>query len=287
VTGLGGFTGPHLRRALEEAGHEVVAAGEPPLFDLSSPESIGQLIRSTQPDYVIHLAGISFVPHGEPAKIYAVNTVGTSNLLDCIGRDAPRIRKVVIASSANVYGNADRYPMDESTPLQPINHYGCSKLSMEYLARTWFARIPIVIVRPFNYTGPGQAEHFLVPKLVSHFARRAPSIPLGNLEVVRDFSDVRMVCDVYSRLLASPIRSTELNICSGEGRSLRWILDELERISGYRPEVQSDPALVRAAEVHRLVGSNERLRHAIGELKYTDFQATLRWMWQANEAVTH
>jgi nucleoside-diphosphate-sugar epimerase len=185
---------------------------------------------------------------------------------------------VILASSANVYGNADRDPIDEDTPLQPVNHYGCSKLSMEFLARTWFDRLPIVIVRPFNYTGPGQAEHFLVPKLVAHFSRRAPTIHLGNLEVVRDFSDVRMVCDAYTRLLTNPVHSTSVNVCSGDGRSLNWILDELERYCGHRPKLLSDPALIRPVDVYRLVGSNLKLRASIGELRHIDFSATLKWM---------
>jgi nucleoside-diphosphate-sugar epimerase len=279
VTGLGGFTGPYLRRALERAGHEVVAAGDPPAFDLSVSESVARAVRFARPDYVVHLAGISFVPHGDPARLYAVNTVGTSHLLEAIASEAPMIRKVILASSANVYGNVDSELIEESAVPRPVNHYGCSKLSMECLARTWYERIPLVIVRPFNYTGPGQSEHFLVPKLVMHFARRAPAIRLGNLDVERDFSDVRMVCDAYRRLLSSSLRSTEVNVCSGVGRSLRWVLAELAKFSGYCPRVEVDPSLVRAAEVRRLVGDNERLRQTVGELEHTDFCATLRWMF--------
>jgi nucleoside-diphosphate-sugar epimerase len=281
VTGLGGFTGPYLRLALAAAGFQVIPSGDPPEFDLLNVDSMSRTLREVRPDYVIHLAGISFVPHGDPAAIYAVNEVGSGNLLNCIAREAPKVRKVVIASSANVYGNADRDLIDEATPAQPVNHYGCSKLAMEHRAGTWFDRLPTIVVRPFNYTGPGQADHFLVPKIVGHFAKRAQEIRLGNLDVVRDFSDVRMVCDAYTRLLIAPIHSTHVNLCSGTGRSLRWVLTQMELISGYHPAVRTDPALIRAVEVHRLVGSNERLRAAIGELKFQDFDATLQWMWSA------
>lgn len=281
VTGLEGFTGPHLRRALEGFGHEVIGAGDPPAFDLRDADAVRRVVRDTRPDYVVHLAGVSFVPHGDPTAIYAVNAVGSVYLLEAVAREAPQVRKILLASSANIYGNAEQFPIDESLPPRPVNHYSCAKLAMEYMAQTWFERMPIVIARPFNYTGRGQAEHFLVPKLITHFARRAPSIHLGNLDVVRDFSDVRMVCDAYSRLLVAPTRSTVVNVCSGVGRSLRSVLDAMERISGHRLSVERDPTLVREAEVRRLVGSNERLRQAIGDLAFVDFDETLRWMWDA------
>jgi GDP-6-deoxy-D-talose 4-dehydrogenase len=237
-----------------------------------------------QPAYVIHLAGISFVPHGDAAEVYGINTLGTSHLLECIHQVVPGVRKVILASSANIYGNATQEPITEDTPPCPVNHYGCSKLSMEFIARTWFDRLPVVITRPFNYTGRGQAPHFLVPKLVSHFVRRAPAIELGNLDVVRDFSDVRMVCDAYTRLLQAPVRSAVLNVCSGIGRSLRSVVKQLEEICGHAPQINVDPALVRAVEVHRLVGSNDALKQAIGPLSYLDFSATLDWMCEQEKA---
>ncbi len=284
VTGLEGFTGPHLKRALESFGHEVIGAGEPPAFDLRDVDAVRTAVRAARPDFVVHLAGVSFVPHGDPTGIYATNAVGSTHLLDALARDAPNVRKILLASSANVYGNADRVPIDETAAPRPVNHYACSKLAMEFMAQTWFERLPIVIARPFNYTGLGQAEHFLVPKLIKHFVRREPAIELGNLDVVRDFSDVRMVCDAYARLLESPVRSTAVNVCSGVGRSVRALLDSLARISGHEPVIRCDPALVRETEVHQLVGSNVRLRDAIGAPHFVDFDETLRWMWQAAAA---
>lgn len=279
VTGLAGFTGAHLRHALESAGHEVFGTAEPPEFDLRDPASVDAAVRHVHPDFVIHLAGISFIPHGDATDIYATNVVGAMHLLDSVFRNAPGVRKVVLASSANVYGVSDRDPIDEATPPAPVNHYACSKLSMEFMARTWFDRLPIVITRPFNYTGPGQRERFIIPKLVGHFARRAPAIELGNIDVVRDFSDVRSVCDAYCRLLASPAESAVLNISSGTGRSLRSVFGKLAEISGHTPEIRTDAALIRVTEVTRLVGSNAALERAIGPLRYLDFNATLRWMY--------
>ena len=236
------------------------------------------MVAALAPDYAINLAGISFVQHGDLAEIYAVNTVGAINLLQALVEHTPTLRRVVLISSANVYGNAAIDPIDETAPLAPVGHYGCSKLSMEFMARAYFDRLPVVILRAFNYTGVGQSRSFLVPKIVWHFASQASRIELGNVNVVRDFSDVRMVATAYSRLLSSPLVGTQVNICSGTGRSLQSIVETLRERSGHSPAIEVDPALVRAAELKRLVGGNTRLLEATGALPYMDFGATLAWM---------
>ena len=280
VTGLGGFTGIHLTPLLEQRGYEVVPAAEPE-FDLLREDSVAALLEAAQPDYVIHLAAISFVAHQDARAVYAVNTVGTTSLLSALERIAPRLRKVVLASTSQVYGNATNDPITESTPPAPISHYACSKLAMELMARNFFDRLPILITRPFNYIGRGQAAQFLLPKLIDHFKRKASVIELGNLDVERDFLDVRSVADAYVRLLDSPLQSQVVNIASGIGRSLASILNDLTHLTGHRPATVVNAALVRSNEVRRLVGSSERLVKAIGPLRYSDFEATLRWMLQA------
>ncbi len=275
VTGLSGFTGPYLARALEAAGHEAHGADVTSGFDLLAPASLSAALDALRPDYVVHLAALSAVTHANAAELYAVNAVGTGNLLEAIAKAAPGVRKVLLASSANVYGNSAADPIDEAVAPAPVNHYACSKLAMEFIARTWFERLPIVIVRPFNYTGPGQTEQFLVPKLVAHYAQRRPVLELGNIEVERDFSDVRMVADAYARLLMADAAGAVVNVCSGVGRSLRSILEQLQAITAHAPEIRVAPHLVRRAEVHRLVGSNQRLRSLIGEPRYVDFGALL------------
>ena len=229
---------------------------------------------------MIHLAAISFVAHDDAAASYAVNTVGTTSLLSALEHVAPRLRKVILASTSQVYGNATDDPITERTPVAPVSHYACSKLAMELMARTSFDRLPILITRPFNYIGRGQAGQFLLPKLVDHFRRRAPVNQLGNLDVERDFLDVRSVADVYVRLLESPLQSQVLNISSGVGRSLRSIISDLARITNHRLSTTVNTALVRHNEVNRMVGSSERLLQAIGTLRYSDFEETLRWMLQ-------
>ena len=278
VTGIEGFTGPYVARALQAAGHEVHGTPPWPAFDLRKPATIAAALESAQPEYVVHLAGLSSVTHADEGELYAVNAVGTGNLLQAIADAAPNVRKVLLASSANVYGNAQADPIDEEVPPEPVNHYACSKLAMEFIARTWFDRAPIIIARPFNYTGPGQTEAFLIPKLVAHYAGRRPVLELGNIDVERDFSDVRMLADAYARLLGSEHAGVVVNICSGVGRSLRSVLAELQAITGHEPQLRVAQHLVRRAEVRRLVGNDRRLREIIGPCAYTDFSDTLRWM---------
>ncbi len=277
VTGGEGFTGRHLIPELKHYGYTIVEQSESEC-DLRDLKAITALVDSTQPDCVIHLAAISFVAHGSPAEIYEVNTIGTTNLLDALSSIRPDVRKVIVASSSQVYGPSDATALDEVSPCHPVSHYACSKLAMEHMAATYGDRLPIVVTRPFNYTGPGQPAHFLVPKIIDHYARGEIDIELGNTGIVRDFSDVRTVVDVYCRLLAAPGVVGTFNICSGVGRSLRWLLEETGRLAGRQLRVRVSRELVRLSDVHRMVGSNQRLIDAIGPLRFSDFTATLRWM---------
>lgn len=279
VTGGSGFTGHYVAAALRNAGHEFVdaeAAG--PRFDLTQPATIAVVLSAVRPDAVVHLAARSFVADSDATGFYAVNTVGTVNLLDALIAARLDLARVVIASSANVYGNATVEPIPETTPAAPVNHYAASKLAMEAMARSYAPRLPIVMTRPFNYTGIGQGLQFLIPKLVAHFAQRSGAIELGNLDVVRDFSDVRRVAEAYVRLLTAQVPGGVTNLCSGTGRSLRWVLDQLRDLSGHDLDVRVNPAFVRASEVHRLVGSSATMEATLGQMPYGDFRDTLSWM---------
>lgn len=279
VTGGSGFTGRYVGAALQAAGHEFIdAEAAAPRFDLTQSASIADLLSTVAPDAVVHLAARSFVGDSDATGFYAVNTVGTVNLLDALIAARLDLARVVIASSANVYGNATVEPIIESTTPAPVNHYAASKLAMEAMVRSYAQRLPIVVTRPFNYTGVGQGVQFLVPKLVAHFAQRRPAIELGNLDVVRDFSDVRRVAEAYVRLLTAQVPGAVTNLCSGVGRSLRWVLDQLRELSGHDLDVRVNPAFVRSSEVHRLVGSSATMEAALGQLPYGDFRDTLAWM---------
>jgi nucleoside-diphosphate-sugar epimerase len=288
LTGARGFTGVYVRAELEAAGYKVmgaiVGAGAGPhevTLDITSLDNCRRVMEKVRPDYLVHLAAISFVHHADAEAFYRVNVIGTLNLLQAMADAKLTPRRVLVASSANVYGNTTEGVIPETQPPQPVNHYAASKLAMEYMVRTWSDRLPIVITRPFNYTGVGQEPHFLVPKIVSHFVQRAPLIELGNLDVERDFSDVRMVANAYRGLLEHESAGEIVNICSGHPYSLRWILETMQAIAGYDIEVRVNPAFVRQSEVKTLVGSSDKLHALVGELKRFPLDETLHWMYDA------
>ena len=274
VTGLDGFTGRYVRQVLGNNGHEPVGLKS----DLTNAGAVKQEVKSLKPNAVIHLAAISSVEHDNANAIYQVNLIGTRNLLDALSQQQSKIQCVLLASSANIYGNSIEGIIDESVPPSPVNDYGVSKLAMEYMAKLWMDKLPIVISRPFNYTGVGHDARFVIPKLVDHFARRAKSIELGNLDVEREFNDVRTVAEIYFRLLKQGETGQIYNICSGRPVSLKAVIDALKQITGHALEVKVNPAFVRAHEVHRLCGSPAKLEARIGKLQHPPLEETLRWM---------
>jgi nucleoside-diphosphate-sugar epimerase len=288
ITGLHGFTGRYLARELEAAGYQVfgTALGSEPgahgfSVDLTDSAALAQVVDTVQPDVVVHLAAIAFVAHADVEAMYRVNLIGTRNLLEALSALRKPPRAVLLASSANIYGNSSIEPIDEDVAPAPANDYAVSKLAMEYMARLWLDRLPIIFVRPFNYTGVGQADNFLLPKIVGHFRRNARMIELGNLDVARDFSDVRTVIAAYRRLLdVAPVGQT-FNVCSGVAHSLMEVLAMVSEAAGYTIDVSVNPAFTRANEVKRLVGSNARLTAVIGPLPQIALSDTLRWMLRA------
>jgi len=261
LTGAAGFTGRHFVAAAQALGYTV----EPLLADLTDKPALNAEVLLAAPDAVVHLAGISFVGHADDAAFYAVNVVGTTNLLASLAT-LPKIpKKVLLASSANVYGNCEASPINEAQSTVPVNHYAMSKLAMEGMARTYADRLPIVITRPFNYTGTGHDLNFVIPKLVDHFAKRAPRIALGNLHVEREFNDVHMVCAAYLHLLSIGEPGETYNVCSGQPHTLQRVIDELARLTQHAMQVEVNPAFVRANELHRLCGDPGKLQRLLGQ----------------------
>ncbi|MEX0450044.1 GDP-mannose 4,6-dehydratase [Spiribacter sp. 221] len=288
ITGINGFTGRHLAARLLSEGYDVVGLAQSDSensdnvygCDLLDAEHLRMVVDEAQPDVVAHLAAISFVAHSDVESIYRTNVVGTRNLLAALAASRHQPASVLLASSANVYGNARVDAIDESVPFNPANDYAVSKVAMEYMARQWMSDLPIVITRPFNYTGVGQADRFLLPKIVKHFKEGKEAIELGNLDVARDFSDVRTVVDAYARLLEASPSDEAFNICSGEATSLKQVIQLMEDISGYEIDVRVNPAFVRASEVKRLCGSNAKLVEAVGAIEPISLKDTLQRMYR-------
>jgi len=275
VTGASGFTGKHFTEHAIKNGHEIF----PLKSDLTNIALLKEEVSLTSPDAVVHLAAISFVGHDFVEDFYRVNVIGTMNLLNSLVELGLKTTRVLIASSANVYGTPEVELIDEEISPAPVNHYAASKLAMEFMVKTLYDKLPIVITRPFNYTGVGQSESFLIPKIVAHFRRKNKIIELGNLDVYRDFSDVRDVVKSYLDLLESSIHSTILNVCKGEPISLRDVISNMTEISGHEIEIQVNPKFVRANEITRLVGSNLNLIKLIGFNPKYSIEDTLKTMY--------
>jgi nucleoside-diphosphate-sugar epimerase len=286
VTGARGFTGRYLVDRLRTDGYEVVGmtealpAGASEVHaNLLDAGATARAVELARPDRIVHLAALSFVAYDDVEATYRVNLLGSLALLQALDTRSMPIRSVILASSAAVYGRVDADAIEETVAPAPVSHYGASKLAMEHMAATFRDRLPIVVVRPFNYTGPGQAEQFAVPKVVSHFRREAKAIELGNIDVVREFMNVRSVVEIYRRLLACPAASGQtINVCTGRGVSLREVIAALEAQTGHHPEIRVDPRLVRANDVPRVVGSPRKLEGLIGTLPEIPLAATLREM---------
>lgn len=287
---MGGFTGKHVVDYVGGGEFEFFGIGqsEAPelrgrttqyvadLYDLARVKAI---VRDIKPDLVIHLAGTAFVARNDVEAFYKTNLVGSRNLLEALDSLDHAPRGILLASSANIYGNRCTGEISEQVKADPANEYGVSKLAMELVARIMSKSLPIIITRPFNYTGIGQSIDFLIPKIVDHLRRGAKRIKLGSLDVARDFSDVRDVARAYMELLLNPkaIGQT-VNICSGRAYKLREVMSIAQKLAGRSLEVQTDPALVRSHEIDALWGNREKLSRLTEGHPFRPLSDTISWM---------
>lgn len=285
VTGCTGFTGVYMMRNLLANGYDVYGLSTKSVgvrniypVNLLNVKDVNQVVASVHPDYVVHLAGISFVADNDGAKIYRVNLESTYNLLNAIYKYDSSVRSVLLASSANVYGNSVHSVIHETESLRPVSHYGVSKMAMENMAMVYARELPIIIARPFNYTGVGQDERFLIPKIVKHFKNRQKKISLGNIDIARDFGDVRQVVDLYRHLLEAEVSGQTYNICTGVPTYVRTIIDICSELTGHRMEIKSDSKFLRKNEIEQLVGNNSKLLTVVPDFCPTKIFDILKWM---------
>ena len=276
VTGSQGFTGRYVKEELLKNNHEV--------FDLDSnlldKKALDIEIQSKEIDAVIHLAAIAFVQHSDVNAIYENNIMGTRNLLDTLASYVPKVKHVLIASSANVYGNAAAEKITEDTPLNPANDYAISKVAMEYMAQLWMDRLPITITRPFNYTGVGQSEDFVIPKIIKHFKEKKDFIELGNIEVWREYNDVRSMASIYQKLIEHQPLYAAINLCSGLTYSLKEIIDMISLVTNHKINIKVNKDLIRKNEVKKLAGDPTKLELKIGKINFLSLNATLLLMFK-------
>ena len=290
ITGIAGFTGKYLSEHFVAQGYDVfgtvIDGSEDENYfvcDLRDSDAVKSVIEKVQPTHVIHMAAVSFVGESNASLTYDVNVIGTCNILDGLSLLTTPPKKVILASSATVYGDQGCEVLDESMCPHPVNHYGCSKMVMEQMASNYKNKLPIIITRPFNYTGAGQEPHFLIPKIISHYREGKTQIELGNLHVEREFNDFRDVCRMYGVLLESDITGETVNLCTGRGIALLDVIKIMNEIAGYEIEVLVNPAFVRLNEIKRLVGSSKKLEAMIGEIPLQPFRNTLEMMYNTQK----
>lgn len=289
ITGIGGFAGGHLARALVERGDEVVGFtlpddGHPQLEpladrlelihgDVTDAEAVARAVTGTEPEVIVHLAAVTHVGRAwrERERTLEVNVLGTGAVLQAAGRLDPPSR-VLLASTGQVYDPAEaETPFTEDSPLCPLNPYAASKRCAEVLGQQAWAGddVPVVVLRTFNFTGPWQSTDFVC----SDFARqvawaeaglREPSMAVGNLEAERDFSDVRDIVDGYLRAVERGAPGRTYNLASGRPVSISWILERLLELATVEIEVGHDPRRLRPVDIPRLAGDASRARRELG-----------------------
>lgn len=277
ITGQEGFTGQHLLQHAHHGAHHVDGLQS----NLCDKHALLHEVMQAAPTHVIHLAAISAVTHGDPAEIYESNVIGSLNLLESLAKLPNAPQKIILVSSAYVYGNdSQRSILDESMPLYPSNHYAISKYAMELMAKN-YAQLPIVIVRPFNYTGVGHDQRFVIPKIISHYAQQAKTIELGDIDAKREYNDVRDVVDIYLRLLELGVPGKIYNVASSRPVSVRSVLSRLHALTGRELHVVQNPQFMRSNEIACLVGNGQQLVNALGPVNWRPLDETLRWMLDA------
>lgn len=274
VTGGHGFTGKYLCNHLAKFNHTVKEL----TADLLDCDLLNKEVAAFKPESVVHLAGISNVHHEKVSEIYNINVVGTRNLLSTLASLDSQISSVILVSSAHIYSDEIDYPISENSPILPSSDYAVSKYAMELMANLWHDRLPITIIRPFNYTGIGQSNHFIIPKIVDHFRRREPSISLGNIMLHREFGDVRDVVEIYRRLVETPAVGKTLNLSTNESTRLCDVIDICKKTTGHQIEVKINKQFIRENEPLKLIGDDSKIRELFPDLKRKKLLDTLSWM---------
>ena len=290
ITGINGFTGVHLERYLLSKGFDVYGTViDTPLkethlqCDLTRITEVENVLSRLKPDYIIHIAAISFPGEKNASLIYDVNVIGTEHLFMTLKHFDIHPKKIIVASSATVYGRQKEGVLHEKMCPRPVNHYGCSKLSMEHMVANYFDTQHVLITRPFNYTGVGQEKHFLIPKIVAHFREGKKRIELGNLDVAREFNAINYVVDCYHQLLLCDAESLVVNLSSNRPVKLLDVLEMMSEIAGYTIEVEVNPLFVRENEIPSLSGSTELLESLIEPGDKDTLRQTLRTMYESDE----
>jgi len=270
VTGATGFVGPYLCEHLRAAGDDVILSGdEHASFDVTDRDTVVRAFVDARPDVVYHLAAQSHVGRSwdDPGTTLRVNVEGTQHVLDAAR--AAGAKRVLVVGSAEEYGRVEAIPVHEDAPLRPMSPYGTSKVAAGFVAlQAWLGTgLETIRVRTFNHTGPGQSTNFFVPGFAARIAAAerdgTETLTAGSLDPVREMNDVRDVVRAYRMLIEHGDPGEVYNVCRGEGVTVGDLAHKLLAQSTRKLAIETDPALVRAADIPILVGDPTKLHATI------------------------
>lgn len=291
VTGSSGFVGTRLCAHLQSQGYEVfgcdqVASKDDParrVCDITSTDDVAETLRWASPlDCIVHLAAITFVPEAakNPALVREVNLNGTIHVIDALCEHVPGAR-LLFVSTSEVYGPPQTLPIDESHPLAPQNDYARSKAEADEYCRSRFESedLDIVRLRPFNHSGPGQSDAFVLSSFARQIARMKAGkqervIRVGNIENARDFMHVDDVVRAYELALVKGESGEAYNLCSGQSQRVGDALDALIEMSGLEVRIEVDRERVRPG-ISEISGSHEKFTELSGWEPAISFQTLL------------
>jgi len=282
ITGGTGFVGGHLIQFLRSRAVEIaVLASSPPppspgglsyyKVDVRNADGVRSVVREVCPTQIYHLAGISVVAESwsNPRLTYDVNVFGAYNLFEA-GMSLPSPPRILNVSTSQLYASSP-LPLTEDSAIRPQNPYAASKAMAELIALQYCKSSTggIITARAFNHTGPGQATSFVLPRIAEQFAqirlgKRPPVITLGNINVKRDFTDVRDVVRAYSMLLEKGKVGEVYNVCRGYTIGLEDILEKFQSLTDIQIEIETDPNEVRVGEVTEICGDAAKICAATG-----------------------
>lgn len=275
LTGSEGFVGSHLLKVLQERLYRIVPTCYPLLMpkngnylalEITNAEMVQSVLKSHQPDIIVHLAAVSSVSRSfkEPLATYQTNIMGTANLLEAT-RNLTKKPRFIFISTCEVYGGGEN--ITEDKPVNLMNPYAVSKYSAELICKTYGAEgLNIVILRPFTHTGTGHARNFVLPTIAAQIAeielgKRPPIVEIGNIEVRREFMNVQDVVNAYAQAITKAESGRVYNISSGHGHSISDALDIFKKYAKTEFEVHVDPSRIRKIDIPAIIGNGELFMH--------------------------
>jgi GDP-4-dehydro-6-deoxy-D-mannose reductase len=300
ITGIYGFAGAHLANYFADQGNQIagfcletdIEAGVIPdsariyIGDLRQKDRVAEVIADYNPDRVVHLAAVSSVKFSfdNPAETFAINITGTQNLLEAIARQK-KPAQTLLVSSSEIYGQLmpEQVPVGETALLAPVNPYGVSKAAVDLMGYQYYKSygIPVYRIRAFSHTGPRQSTQAVISDWSKQVAAielgRAPAeIKVGNLNVIRDYTDVEDIIRGYESIFEKGRPGEAYNVCSGIGYKLDILLEQLIGLSSRKIAIKVDQSRFRPVDIPVLIGSPRKIKSDTGWEPRIDINSTLK-----------